>query len=200
MRGTWALALLLCGCEAENGGETPDTGSTGSTTAADASSSSSSTSTSTSGSTGTPSPTTAFPPSDESSSSGSAVPDGPPCSVEVTTHGLLYDPLPRGEEVGVFPPSIADALENSCGCHTLESNVQNVEHPGLHAPGGTLFTTFEDLQRPAGGSTLGRALERAIDEGGMPPGSCSFPDERAALLAKWFADGLPDGATFEPPQ
>lgn len=140
------------------------------------------------------------PPVEESSSSGSVVPDGPPCSVEVTSHGLFFDPLPRGKTEGVFPPSVADALENSCGCHTLENNGQNLEHPGLMVPGGTLFQSFDDLNRSVGGGTLAQALARAVDEGGMPPGSCSFPDERAALLAKWFADGFPDGATFEPPR
>lgn len=139
------------------------------------------------------------PVAEESSSSGSPVPEGPPCSVEVTSHGALFDPLPRGDTPGVFPPSIADAFENSCGCHTLESNAQNMEHPGLLAPGGTLFLEYADMQRPSGGGTFGQRLQQAIDDGGMPPGSCSFPSEREALLIQWFSEGMPDGSVFVPP-
>lgn len=119
--------------------------------------------------------------------------------MEVTSHGALFDPLPRGDTPGVFPPSIADAFENSCGCHTLESNAQNMEHTGLLAPGGTLFLEYADMQRPSGGGTFGQRLQQAIDDGGMPPGSCSFPREREALLVQWFSEGMPDGSVFVPP-
>lgn len=79
------------------------------------------------------------------------------------------------------------------------NNDQNVQHPGLRAPGGTLFLDFADMSRPSGGGTLGQALEQAIADYGMPPGSCSFPSDQQDLLEAWFAQGMPDGATFDPP-
>jgi len=195
-----AVGMLLVGCgpSGDGDGQAGTEGSTGEAMATEATVTGSSRS---SGTTPGPATTTTNPTgpaAEESSSSGSPVPDGPPCSVEVTSHGALFDPLPRGDTPGVFPPSIADALENSCGCHTLESNAQNLEHTGLLAPGGTLFLEYADMHRPAGDGTFGQRLQGAIDDGGMPPGSCSFPEEREALLNQWFAEGMPDGSVFVP--
>lgn len=127
------------------------------------------------------------------------LPEGPYCSVQVVTHGELTEPLPKGEEVGLFPTSVGHALEDFCGCHTLMTNAQNVEHGGLKAPGNTLWLEYADLQRIVDGGTLGQAMAEEVLSRGMPPGSCSYPEPAADLLEKWFAEGLPDGSNFSPP-
>lgn len=202
MRGMlWGVGLMLVGCgmTGDEGGAPDSDGSTTQSGATETTAVGSSSSSGALPQTGSTTTNPTGPVAEESSSSGSPVPDGPPCSVEVTSHGVLFDPLPRGDMPGVFPPSIADALENSCGCHTLESNAQNLEHTGLLAPGGTLFLEYADMHRPAGDGTFGQRLQDAIDDGGMPPGSCSFPEEREALLNQWFSEGMPDGSVFVPP-
>lgn len=207
----WVLTTLLVGCDSgsSDGGDTDATSTSSSTTSGDESSSSGGStggsSSTSSATTGDPFPgTTTMPPTTDSngeegeSSTGEPLPEGPSCSVQVTTHGLLTDPLPRGDTA--FPPVVADALEDWCGCHTLESNNQNVEHTGLLAPGGTLFMTFEDISRPSGGGTLGDAFATAVAEYSMPPGSCSFPSDGQTILEAWFEQGFPDGANFVPPE
>ncbi len=192
--------LLACDGSSEGDGRGGDsTGNAGTTTGPAAVESSSSTSDvpvpMTSGS-------TAVGTSDggSSSSTGKPIPDGPYCSVQVVTHGGSTDPLPKGAEPGLFPPSVGDALEDYCGCHTLDSNSQNVEHEGLAAPGGSLFMTYADLSKPYKGTTLGEALAEEVFDFAMPPGSCSFPSAPDDLLRKWFEDGLPDGSAFVPPK
>lgn len=211
MRGkAWVVALLLVGCDAgDEGGDTeagPASSSTsgpqeGSSGEADASAGATTLPDPTTGplpgSTSSPDPT-ADPTGEDESSTGEPLPEGPGCSVQVTTHGMLTDPLPRGDTEGVFPPVIADALEDWCGCHTLESNSQNVEHDGLMAPGGTLFMNYGDMSRPSGDGTLAQALAQAIEDYSMPPGSCSFPSDAQTLLVDWFVQGAPDGATYVP--
>jgi hypothetical protein len=135
----------------------------------------------------------------EDGSSSGDLPEGPSCSVQVVTHGELFDPVVKGESAGVIPTSVGDALEDYCGCHTLMSNAQNLQHPFLQAPGGTLFLQYEDFLRGYGGSSLGEACGSEVRGYRMPVGSCPFPDSAAELLIKWFDDGMPDGATFEPP-
>jgi hypothetical protein len=138
-------------------------------------------------------------PSDEADSSG-GLPEGPSCSVQVVTHGALFDPVSKGDEVGLIPTTVGDALEDYCGCHTVMSNAQNVELPFLRPPSGSLFLSREDLLKSYKGSTLGQVSGTQIRTYKMPPGSCPFPDWAAELLTKWFDDGMPDGATFEPPE
>lgn len=195
------LVLVACDGGSDDGEVVDGTSSTGVTASSSGGTSESSSSTTGSdplpGTTTAPDPT-GDPPDESSSSTGVALPEGPSCSVQVTTHGVLTDPLPRGKTEGVFHPAVADALEDWCGCHTLESNDQNVQHRGLLAPGGTLFMDFEDISRPNGGGTLGQAMAQAVADYGMPPGSCSFPSDAQALLEQWFAEGFPDGATFVP--
>lgn len=135
----------------------------------------------------------------DESSTGIPLPEGPGCSVQVVTHGELFDPLPKGEEAGLFPVSVGDTLEDYCGCHTLMSNAQNIEHSGLEAPGGTLFLEYADIGRPFGGGTLGQAMADEVYGYAMPPGSCSYPGDPAGILAKWFEEGMPDGTNFTPP-
>ncbi len=135
----------------------------------------------------------------EESSTGTPLPEGPGCSVQVVTHGELFDPLPKGEEAGLFPVSVGEALEDYCGCHTLMSNAQNVEHTGLEAPGGSLFLEYADIGRSFGGGTLGEAMAEEVFGYAMPPGSCSYPGDPAGILSKWFEEGMPDGANFSPP-
>lgn len=139
-----------------------------------------------------------MPPDDPaaSSSSGAPLPEGPRCSVQVVTHAELTDPLPKGEEAGVFPTVVGDTLEDFCGCHTLMSNGQNVEHAGLKPPGNSLWLDYADLERPVGGGTLGQAMADEVMNYGMPPGSCSYPGSAADVLEAWFAQGMPDGANF----
>ena len=204
MRARWVLVLMLVGCDGgSDDGEVVDSTSSTSGAAVSTGGESSGSSSSTSGSDPIPGTTTAPDPTSDpveegSSSTGVPLPEGPSCSVQVTTHGVLTDPLPRGKTEGVFHPAIADALEDWCGCHTLENNNQNVQHPGLRAPGGTLFMDFEDMSRPNGGGTLGQAMAQAVADYGMPPGSCSFPSDAQTLLEQWFAEGFPDGANFVP--
>ncbi len=179
-------------------------GGSSSTDPSGASSSVASTSTDTSTTTGDPpvDPSAGVSTTDESdpsSSSGVPLPEGPLCSVQVVTHGALFDPLPKGESAGMFPTSVGDALEDYCGCHTLMSNAQNIEHEFLQAPGGTLFLDYADVQRSFGAGTLGQAMADEVYGYTMPPGSCSFPAEASAVLFKWFREGMPDGTNFTPP-
>ena len=136
---------------------------------------------------------------DGESSTGPSWPDGPPCSVQETTQGVLVDPLERGDDA--YPELVADALEDYCGCHTINNGGQNIKWEYLKAPGGTLFTTYSDLQNGCcGGMTLGDAMAwQVVMSHSMPPGSCYFPPEPDELLSKWFTDGMPTGSTFEPP-
>lgn len=142
--------------------------------------------------------TTSPPPASDSSSTGESLPEGPLCSVQVTTHGELFDPLPRGKTEDAFPPAVADALEDRCGCHTLMNNGQNVEHGALLAPGGTLWLTLADLEKPFKGGTLVAAMADEVAGLRMPPGSCAFPSEAAATLQAWFDAGHPSGAAYPP--
>lgn len=207
-------ALLVTSCVAEDGdndgnGETSSAASTAAgtevgETPGSESSSGTSASTSTGPSTTGPdmtSATTTLPPTagEGDSSTGTPLPEGPGCSVQVVTHGELFDPLPKGEEAGVFPVSVGEALEDYCGCHTLMSNSQNVEQTGLKAPGGSLFLEYADIGRPFGGGTLGQAMAEEVFGYGMPPGSCSYPSDPAGILQKWFEEGTPDGSNFTPP-
>jgi hypothetical protein len=130
--------------------------------------------------------------------SSGGLPEGPSCSVQVVTHGELFDPVAKGEGRGLIPTVVGDALEDYCGCHTLMSNAQNVEHPFLRAPAGTLFLDRQDFFKSYKGSTLGAVSETEIRGFRMPPGNCPFPDAAETLLLKWFEDGMPDGATFDP--
>jgi len=143
------------------------------------------------------SPQPTMPGEDGDDSTTDPGPIGPGCSVQVVTQGALMEPLDKGEEAGKFPTIVGDALEDQCGCHTLQSNGQNIEFEFLKAPGGSLFTTLADMDRSFEGGTLGESMSfQVIGNQAMPPGSCSFPADDEAVLSKWFNDGLPDGATF----
>ncbi len=206
-RLAWGLSALfsLGGCPSS---EEPSTPSGGSDTTAAAASTSSSSGESPDPSSGnvdgsdpvTGAVTTIMPgSSDGGSSTTNAFPPGPGCSVQEVTEGELIDPTDRGDEAGKFPIVIADALEDYCGCHTLENNNQNIKYMFLKAPGGSLFLTYDDLCRNFGGGTLGQAMaEQVTVSHAMPPGSCSFPDEPDELLSAWFDAGMPDGATYDP--
>lgn len=166
--------------------------SSSSSSSGDAGSSTSSTSTSSSssggessGSSSTGAPTTSPPDDDDGGGTPSL---GPACSVQEVTRGAKYNPLPRGG--GSFPFEVADAFEDYCGCHTLADNEANVEWEFLRPPEATLFLTHGDLSRSYEGGTLGQSMATAL-RGGMPPGSCPHPDEPLALLAEWFAQGMP---------
>lgn len=215
-RGRLLSALLVVSCVAEQDDNDGTDGTTSAvSTSADTevgetpgaeSSTSASVGTSTGSSTsasGVTSAATTLPPTDgevgDESSTGVPLPEGPGCSVQVVTHGELFDPLPKGEEAGLFPVSVGEALEDYCGCHTLMSNAQNIEHPGLEAPGGTLFVEYADIGRPFGGGTLGQAMADEVFGYAMPPGSCSYPGDPAGILSKWFEEGMPDGTNFTPP-
>ncbi len=192
--GFLLTALPSCTTEA-NDGDTGSTGSTGvDTSTGDATTSTGPVTTTTATTATTFTTTTA---AEESSSTG-FVPTGPYCSVQNVTHDELFDPLPRGEEAGVFPAVIADALEDNCGCHTLTSGGQNVEFENLQAPGGTLFLQYADLSRPFESGTLGQAIESEVRGYRMPVGSCPHPPELADVLFPWFDQGMPDGATYVP--
>lgn len=202
-----AVASLVLACVVEQspaGTDGPEPTETGDTTGV-AASTGAAASTSTGSSSlpeQTSSSTTAAMPMTSSSSGASSTgsgPVGPSCSVQVVTHDVLLDPLPRGEEEGLFPPPIAEALESYCGCHTLRSNAQNLEWPALKAPGGTLFLEYADLSRPLGEGTLGSAMRDAVSSYLMPPGSCPWPSDASGLLEDWFAQGMPDGASYVPP-
>ena len=159
-------------------------------------------------STSMPNPSTTAPPppppppttgedGDGSSSSSDGFPAGPTCSVQEVTEGALVDPLPKGEEPGLFPTIVGEALEDYCGCHTLMNNGQNLKYMFLNAPGGTLFLEYADMGRSFGGGTLGDAIfQQVVGNGAMPPGSCYFPEEPDAILVKWLTDGMPDGSAF----
>ncbi len=215
-QGRFLCALLVTGCVAEDvdnndAGTTSAAASTSADTeVGEAPGSDSSTgapdgtSSGPSMSTGETSAATTLPPTDgevgDEGSTGTPLPEGPGCSVQVVTHGELFDPLPKGEEAGLFPVSVGEALEDFCGCHTLMSNAQNIEHPGLEAPGGTLFLEYSDIGRPFGGGTLGDAMAEEVFGYAMPPGSCSYPSDPANILRKWFEEGMPDGSNFTPPK
>lgn len=190
----YAVIALVTACGASPPGDdgSSDGGDTStSTTSLDP------TATSTSSTSTTITTTTTSSSADDESSTGAVI-DGYPCSVQVVTHGALYDPLLRGETTGVFPPPVADALEDACGCHTLESGGQNVEWPGLLAPGSALFLHYADMTRAFEDTTLGAAIESEVRGARMPVGSCPKPPEIAEVLIPWFDQGMPDGATFVP--
>jgi hypothetical protein len=134
----------------------------------------------------------------EHDSSG-GLPEGPSCSVQVVTQGALFDPVTKGDGPGLIPTLVGDALEDYCGCHTLMNSAQNVELPFQRAPAGSLFLTLDDFSRSYKSTTLGEACGTEVRGYRMPTGSCPFPDSAADLIVKWFDDGMPDGATFEPP-
>ena len=136
---------------------------------------------------------------DGESSTGASWPEGPPCSVQEVTQGVLVDPLERGDDA--YPDDVAEALEDYCGCHTLNNGGQNIKWEYLKAPGGTLFTQFSHLQNGCcGGMSLGDAMAwQVVMSHSMPPGSCYFPEEPDELLSNWFNDGLPTGSTWVPP-
>lgn len=212
--GRLLSALLVTGCVSEDSGNDgiESTTSAASTSANTEASETPGSESSTGASTTTDSPTsppgvtsaaTTLPPTagevGDDSSTGTPLPEGPGCSVQVVTHGELFDPLPKGEEAGLFPVSVGETLEDYCGCHTLESNGQNVEHTGLLAPGGTLFLDYADIGRPFDGGTLGQAMAAEVFGYAMPPGSCSYPSGPEGILAKWFEEDMPDGTNFTPP-
>ncbi len=213
-RGRLLSVLLVASCVGDDGGNDGAGGTTTATTSTtteantlDSASSTGDAASSSSGSLTSPSgvttAATTLPPTagdaGEESSTGTPLPEGPGCSVQVVTHGELFDPLPKGEEAGLFPVSVGEALEDYCGCHTLMSNAQNVEHTGLKAPGGTLFLEYADIGRPFAGGTLGQAMAEEVLGYAMPPGSCSYPGDPASILSKWFEEDMPDGANFTPP-
>jgi len=136
---------------------------------------------------------------DGGSSTTASWPEGPPCSVQEVTQGELIDPLERGDDS--YPEDVAEALEDYCGCHTINSNNQNIKWEYLKAPGGTLFLQYSDLQKGCcGGMSLGDAMAyQVVMSHSMPPGSCYFPPEPDELLSKWFTDGMPTGSTWTPP-
>jgi len=188
--------LLACASESPSG----DDGSSG---ASDTGTSSSAGDTTTSSTTAATSFTTTSATSlttssgDDESSTGAPI-DGYPCSVQVVTEGAIYDPLVRGDGPGVFPPIVADALEDACGCHTLTGGAQNLHWPELQAPGGTNILQYGDLMNGFEGGTLGQAIESEVRGFRMPVGSCPKPMEIAEVLVPWFDQGMPDGATFVP--
>ncbi|MBV1860677.1 MAG: hypothetical protein KUG77_19845 [Nannocystaceae bacterium] len=211
-QGRLLAALLVTSCVADGGDNDGTETSAGSTSASTQAGETPGSESSTGASTSTGSPTSApgvtsaattLPPTageaGDESSTGSPLPEGPGCSVQVVTHGELFDPLPKGEEAGLFPVSVGETLEDYCGCHTLTSNAQNVEHTGLKAPGGTLFLDYSDIGRSFGGGTLGQAMAEEVFGYAMPPGSCSYPSDAAGVLRKWFEEDMPDGSNFAPP-
>lgn len=170
------------------GSSTAETGATDETTAASGDAAS----------TGTTGDATTDP--DPTTNSG-GTPGSPACSVEEVTEGEVVDPLDKGDAAGQIPLPVGVVLEERCGCHTLADRTLNTKFPALLAPAGTLWLDHDDLSSPFGGSTLGAAMQSEIfTVMSMPPGSCpSIPADDLGLLQKWFDDGLPDGATFEPP-
>lgn len=207
MRRVAVCLLLVLGCDRQDEedmgdgvGGTADTGTvmgTGMTSPGDGGMGSSGVSTS------TMTTATTFPPGtddgDDEASTGPSWPEGPPCSVQEVTQGVLVDPLERGDDA--YPDDVAEALEDYCGCHTINNGGQNIKWEYLKAPGGTLFTQFSHLQNGCcGGMSLGDAMAwQVVMSHSMPPGSCYFPPEPDELLSKWFNDGLPTGSTWVPP-
>ncbi len=122
-------------------------------------------------------------------------PVDPACSVQEVTEGVVSNPLDKGNEAGQIPLLVGVALEERCGCHTLADRELNTKFPALLAPGGSLFLDLGDTV------SIGASLEDVMFGAmSMPPGSCpSIPSDDLAVLDKWFQDGQPDGATFEPP-
>ncbi|MEM9454806.1 MAG: hypothetical protein AAGF11_11550 [Myxococcota bacterium] len=173
-------------------GETQAGGGTDGTSGTNGASSGAADEGSTSGTTGSE-PTSTTDPGPTTNSGGG--PADPACSVEEVTEGVVSDPLDKGDAAGQIPSLVGIVLEERCGCHTLADRELNTKFPALLAPGGTLFLDYGDV------SGLGASLEDAIfGTMSMPPGSCpSIPMDDRAVLAKWFMDGLPDGASFEPP-
>ncbi|MCA9706764.1 MAG: hypothetical protein KDK70_13010 [Myxococcales bacterium] len=122
-------------------------------------------------------------------------PTHPACSVEAVTEDEVTSPLDKGSGAGQIPQLVGVVLEERCGCHTLTNRGLNTKFPGLLAPGGSLFLDYGDV------TALGGVIHDEIFVSyTMPPGSCpGIPTDDLAVLDKWFADGLPDGATFVPP-
>lgn len=125
----------------------------------------------------------------------------PGCHVEEVTEGAVADPLDKGDVAGKIPQLVGVVIEERCGCHTLADRTLNTKFPALLAPANTLLLAYDDLSRPIGGSTLGARMQSSVFGAmSMPPGSCpSIPADDLAVLEKWFLDGRPDGADFEPP-
>lgn len=198
-RKAFVASVWLCGCAASDGGSDPGATATEPTNTEDTHASESDSSTATTSDGSTTVGETGGPGGDAAAEGTTGgLPEGPACSVQVVTHAALLDPVAKGEEPGLIPTVVGDALEDYCGCHTLESTQQNVELPFARPPSGSLFLRYEDFARPYKSTTLGEASASEVRGYRMPTGSCPFPDSAADLLVKWFDDGMPDGATFEP--
>lgn len=130
-----------------------------------------------------------------------------PCDFPEIAPGQA-SPVVAGDEPGLIPTIIGDALTRNCGCHYSAMLAPGV--PGYI--GDVVFTTLDeflaDYNGPnpnyMGGPVAAAVLDRVMMTGGlvMPPAYCALPDgttilaDDQMLLLAWLEAGAPDGATF----
>lgn len=109
-------------------------------------------------------------------------------------------PVQAGDEAGLIPAAVGEAIENNCGCHlTSESSAP------MYVINPFPVATLEDfLDDSTGQPRYQMALDRMNAPNSMPPafpceqdGQLMDPDEQA-LLIDWLSQGAPDGATYVP--
>lgn len=121
-------------------------------------------------------------------------------------------PVVSGDGAGVIPSSIGTALEENCGCHYTDT----VSDTMLYFPysGGTQLQTLENFTDDYAGANstyAGMAAwmsvqDRVITQATMPTAVCETEEGGImsaadfALFEAWFEQGVPDGASFTPPE
>lgn len=217
MRVTRAVLLALVvpslgACGGDDASSSPatssSTGSSG-TTRGDVASSSSDPGSSSSGesrSTGSTSPTTVDP---------TTGPPPPPklCSLEAVDPGADPSVVEMGDEEGLLPTVIGEALLRNCGCHYSDEPDVAVDY----LSDAVLINTWADFHVPFVGvfpmgyedrmvweATRVRVVEQLPVP--MPSIECDVEGEEGviteadkALFEAWFDAGAPDGASFEYP-
>ncbi len=131
------------------------------------------------------------------------------CALSVIDSSVA-NPIVSGDEAGVIPTFIGEALERNCGCHY----VTEADPPYIPFSAGTQLQTLENFTNDyAGGNTMYDGMpawmavqDRVVTQMTMPTIGVCVTDEGTSLTERdlglfhaWFEQGAPDGATFEPP-
>ncbi len=121
----------------------------------------------------------------------------------------VTNPIIAGDEAGLLPSQIGDALERNCGCHYTSS----ASSPYIPFQGGTQLQTLTNFRNPYNGANSQYAglaayevvFDRVVRLRDMPMALCettqgtSITDADLALFTAWLEQDAPDGASFTPP-
>jgi hypothetical protein len=147
--------------------------------------------------------------SDGSETSGNS--DLVECSIDAVAPAGTESPVVSGDQAGMIPAAVGEALERNCGCHYTST----VSDPALYFPfsGGTQLQTlanFTNLYAGANAAYMDQPAwvaveDRVINQRNMPTAVCETEDGGIissadfALFEAWFDQEVPDGASFTPP-